>query len=284
MPLPQTSPNPADLLLSSHPSFPLAPAAQGFTHNFSLPTGPEVEKYGWVLTFGQGIIMSQSRMLEIARVVQPQHQLSYSGTGPSLSFVTGSWVDTLLNPEGALMTERYTTTYVSPTNMHPPLRLTLTTPDEPGFLLERVQVFNMQEVWAVLEIVRDQCWLNETLKGISWMPEAVVGPPITEVHDTEATEEELRALLSGTYTPRSIPVNVDVLASAAGMGFTFPERPPMPGMVSISVVLSGAAGATVQVQGAMGADVQMTTLEEVVRRGGALGLPGRVWAASQAAP
>jgi len=112
MPLPQTSPNPADLLLSSHPSFPLAPAAQGFTHNFSLPTGPEVEKYGWVLTFGQGIIMSQSRMLEIARVVQPQHQLSYSGTGPSLSFVTGSWVDTLLNPEGALMTERYTTTYV----------------------------------------------------------------------------------------------------------------------------------------------------------------------------
>jgi len=58
----------------------------------------------------------------------------------------------------------------------------------------------------------------------------------------------------------------------------------MPGMVIISVVLSGAAGATVEVQGAMGADVQMTTLEEVVRRGGTLGLPGRVWAASQAAP
>jgi len=72
--------------------------------------------------------MSQSRMLEIARVVQRQHQLSYSGTGPSLSFVTGSWVDMLvlvlcislphqltvtqLNPEGALMTERYTATYV----------------------------------------------------------------------------------------------------------------------------------------------------------------------------
>src|SRR5712672_1016607 len=92
---------------------------------------------------------------------------------------------------------------VSPTNMHPPLRLTLTTPDEPGFLLERVQVFNMQEVWAVLEIMRDQCWLNETLKGISWMPEAIVGPPVTEVHDTEATEEELRALLSGQHIPNS---------------------------------------------------------------------------------
>jgi len=91
-------------------------------------------------------------------------------------------------------------------------------------------------------------------------------------------------MASGTYTPRSIPVNVYVLAPAAGIGFTFPERPPMPGMVIISVVLSGAAGATVEVQGAMGADVQMTTLEEVVRRGGTLGLPGRVWAASQAAP
>lgn len=54
-------------------------------------------------------------------------------------------------------------------------------------------------------------------------------------------------------------------------------------MVMISVVLNGAAGATVKVQGAMGADVQMSTLEEAVRRGGTLGLPGRVWAASQAA-
>lgn len=85
--------------------------------------------------------------------------------------------------------------------MHPPLRLTLTSPDEPGFLLERVQVCNMQEVWAVLEIVRDQCWLNETLNGISWIPEAIAGPPITEDSDTKATEEELRALLSGQRNP-----------------------------------------------------------------------------------
>lgn len=187
--------------------------------------------------------------------------------------------------------------------MHPPLRLTLTTPDEPGFLLERVQVYNMQEVWAVLEIVRDQCWLNDTLNEIPWVPEAISGLPVAEDPDTGATEEELRALLSGqrkkkipffvlfflalsdmgsgTYTPRSIPVNVYVLP--AGLGLTFPERPPMPGMVIISVMLGGAAGATVEVQGAMGADVQMSTLEEAARRGGALGLAGRVWAASQAA-
>ncbi len=81
--------------------------------------------------------------------------------------------------------------------MHPPLRLTLTTPDEPGFLLERVQVYNMQEVWAVLEIVRDQCWLNDTLNEIPWVPEAISGLPVADDPDMGATEEELRALLSG---------------------------------------------------------------------------------------
>jgi hypothetical protein len=85
--------------------------------------------------------------------------------------------------------------------MHPPLRLTLTAPDEPGFLLERVQVYNMQEVWAVLEIVREQCWLNELLNGIAWMPEVVAGPPVGDSREGEATEEELRALLSGQRPP-----------------------------------------------------------------------------------
>lgn len=95
VPLPQPPPPPADPLLSRPPSFPLAPTALGFTHNFPLPTGPDSGKYGWVLNFGQGVVMSQSRMLEIARVVQPQDQLSYAGTGPSLSFVT-SWMDMLV--------------------------------------------------------------------------------------------------------------------------------------------------------------------------------------------
>jgi hypothetical protein len=97
VPLEQTPSPPADPLLSSRPSFPLAPAALGLTHNFPLPTtGTDAGKYGWVLSFGRGIIMSQSRMLEIARVVQPHDQLSYSGTGPNLSFMTGGWADMLV--------------------------------------------------------------------------------------------------------------------------------------------------------------------------------------------
>jgi hypothetical protein len=35
-------------------------------------------------------------MLEIARVVQPDDQLSYTGTGPNLSFMTGGWADMLV--------------------------------------------------------------------------------------------------------------------------------------------------------------------------------------------
>jgi hypothetical protein len=95
-PLQQTPSTSADPLLSSHPSFPLASSAIGFTHDFPLPTGTDAGKYGWVLTFGKGIIMSQSRMLEIARVVQPDDQLSYTGTGPNLSFMTGGWADMLV--------------------------------------------------------------------------------------------------------------------------------------------------------------------------------------------
>jgi hypothetical protein len=133
--LPRVPPSSADPLLSGRPSFPLAPNAIGFSYDFPLPSGPDAGKYGWVLAFGGiggGIVMSQSRMLEIARVVQPHEQLSYTGTGPGLSFVTGSWVEMLvlypylilslgcladevtfqLNSKDMLSPERYTATYV----------------------------------------------------------------------------------------------------------------------------------------------------------------------------
>ena len=36
--------------------------------------------------------------------------------------------------------------------MHPPLQLRLLVPEEPGFLLERVPVHSMREVWGILEV------------------------------------------------------------------------------------------------------------------------------------
>lgn len=96
--LPHAPPSSSDPLLSGRPSFPLAPNAMSFSYDFPLPSGLDAGKYGWVLAFGGsggGIVMSQSRMLEIARVVQPHEQLSYSST-PGLSFTTGSWVEMLV--------------------------------------------------------------------------------------------------------------------------------------------------------------------------------------------
>ena len=60
---------------------------------------------------------------------------------------------------------------------------------------------------------------------------------------------------------------------------TSPERPPMSGLVEISVVCDDTRprGVSVEVNGAMGAEIKSKDLEEVCRRGGVLGLSGKIW-------
>ncbi len=103
--------------------------------------------------------------------------------------------------------------------------------------------------------------------------------------------------------PRSIPVNVYLPAHApadalfggtdmdafalGGAGatrrarivMTAPERPPISGLVEIGVTFDPGRprGVAVDVSGAMGVDLRVDVLEEVCRRGGVFGLPGRVW-------
>lgn len=36
--------------------------------------------------------------------------------------------------------------------MHPQLQLRLTAPEEPGFVLEKVPVRSLKEVWGILEV------------------------------------------------------------------------------------------------------------------------------------
>lgn len=66
---------------------------------------------------------------------------------------------------------------------------------------------------------------------------------------------------------------------------TSPERPPISGLVEIGVTFdpSQPRAITVDVSGAMGVNLQGDVLEEVCRRGGTLGLPGRVWAKARGA-
>ena len=40
----------------------------------------------------------------------------------------------------------------SPNSLHPPLQLRLTSPEEPGFILERIPVHTIREIWGILEV------------------------------------------------------------------------------------------------------------------------------------
>lgn len=301
--------------LRSRPTFPLVLTGTQVDHTLPQVTSMMGDSRTWVLDFtdgGQhsGITMSQSRMREIELVVNPLSGMSHIDSMPMMAFGSGSWLDLLLNPANPISPERYTTLYTSPTGAHPQLHLRLTAPDEPGFILEKVPVHTLKEIWGILEIVKEQCWLNEIISAYTWTPEGLnIGEGLGEdIDDSEATQDDLQAILKGTLTPRRIPVNVYLPAppppeplfdptDMSGMSLTqpmsshmhrtrivmaSPERPPIPGMVEISVAFdpSRPRGVTLDVSGAMGADLNSDVLEEVCRRGGALSLPGRVWAKS----
>lgn len=66
----------------------------------------------------------------------------------------------------------------------------------------------MLEVWGVLEVVREQCWLNEVLNGVKW---GVVEEENKMESEDQATEEELLALLAGLsyLSSQSFPLTQD---------------------------------------------------------------------------
>ena len=165
--------------------------------------------------------------------------------------------------------------------------------------------------------MKRQCWLNEILCGHVWTPESSDSSsskePVAESNEDQASEADLQAVLAGTfdplpdpcltlvligtagsYHPTQIPVNVyfppestptseslfgPAVANSPCINMTIPERPPISGLVEISVRmdLTKPKGVSVDVSGALSADLNADTLEEVCRRGGALSLPGRVW-------
>ncbi|GJE95512.1 hypothetical protein PsYK624_116970 [Phanerochaete sordida] len=302
--------------LAVRPTFALAPWDEQKDVYFPARAGAGAHAgaHGYVLDFtdggaAPGVVMSQSRMKEIEMVLNPfggmESQVPIMGAAAA-----PSWVDMLLSPHSHLSPEYYTTVYTSPTSAHPPLQLRLEVPVEPGFRLEKIHVHHIKTVWGVLEIVKEQCWLNEILLGAQWVPEGINPEPSasSEADKAEATEDELQAVLGGSITPSRIPVNVylhngvpvpmtdpfdpseiaamSVPQRVTKVVMTAPERPPISGLVGITVAYDNtrARGVAVAVNGAMGADLRLDALEEVCRRGGMLGLPGRVWARSQGLP
>ncbi|TFY74484.1 hypothetical protein EWM64_g9528 [Hericium alpestre] len=298
--------------LSTRPTFPLFPVPPEFDQSFPLPLLPSPDsQYAWILDFTNagrtpGMVMTQGRMQEIENVVNPLSGIAGNDVHAGIGGVPGGrdWVDLLLNGltggnVSLPYTQYYTASYTSPSNMHPPLRLRLTAPDEPGFVLERVQVYTLREVWAILEIVKEQSWLNEMIRACEWKPEASsIVPESSGDEGKAADEEELQALLNGTFTPTRLPINIylpsapiphptlptsplfpPTSVSPPRIVLTLPERPPISGLVEIFVSYdpTKARGVSVDVRGAVPVELPLEGLEEVVRRGGIWGVPGRVW-------
>ncbi|KAI0789099.1 hypothetical protein C8Q75DRAFT_718813 [Abortiporus biennis] len=347
-PDPDTSMNIHDL--ASRPTFPLVPQGSQYeftfpesedpnpassgNHDFSilslpglppslresLTAGPR-PSFKWFLDFTEvgkhkGVVMSQSRMREIELIVNPLSNLGVGNGVHAMRIVR--WVDLLMNPDDPIPSERYSATYTSPSNAHPPLQLRLTSPDEPGFFLERVPVQNVKQVWGILEIVREQCWLNEMLTGLEWTPDSISGGVMSESNgmsvpmdedDEEVTDAELQAVLIGEVQPiddpmtttgttetSTLPTSTTIPASSSSASntssspdhktkliLTSPERPPITGLVEIVIAYDSNKPKGVHVNvtgGPMGGVVDfglLESMEEVCRRGGVWGLPGRVW-------
>ncbi|KAG1884223.1 uncharacterized protein F5891DRAFT_1122391 [Suillus fuscotomentosus] len=177
----------------------------------------------WVLDFTtklpqNGVVMCQSRMRVIQGIVEsrPIDMISMG----NMSSMGSIWVDLLVNNNSSA--EYYTATYKSPNDIHPPLHLRLLAPPEPGFLLQRVPVRSVKQVSRVLEVVRGQCWLNESLSILQWSPET---PVLKSSHRPSNAEQGmppedaasttlLASVLAGTVAPQSIPVNVYLPSSA----------------------------------------------------------------------
>ncbi|KAF9059782.1 hypothetical protein BDP27DRAFT_1340716 [Rhodocollybia butyracea] len=304
--------------LTARPTFPLVPGGSELEHVFpqlaDLSTTAldpaDHESPGrnvWVIDFTQGgktlgVVMSQSRMREIELVINPLSSMETINTVGMMSYGSGSWVDLLINqnPSRLASPEHYIAVYHSPTSVHPPLQLRLTAPEEPGFFLQKVPVNSMKEVWGVLEVVREQCWINEILSGCKWSPEGLNLPHELEEEQKNVVEADLDAILSGSIIPLKIPVNVFVPSHSGTPGpifanpdlnemasrvrrtkivMTSPERPPISGLVEICVSFDETKprGVNVELNGAMGVDLRPEVMEEICRRGGTLGLSGRVW-------
>ncbi|KDQ57704.1 hypothetical protein JAAARDRAFT_35389 [Jaapia argillacea MUCL 33604] len=304
--------------LSSRPSFHLASPSPSTEQGFLQPTfqnpadpgqdilmqdgdAPEATfsgKFKWILDFTEGgkypgVVVSQSRMREIEIIVNPLSGVDHLPGVAMMSHGGANWVDLLLSPMNPGIPQKYTAVYTSPTGLHPPLQLRLTCPEEPGFLLEKVQVQGLKEVWGILEVIKEQCWLNETLLCGAWTPEGIFH--VTDTREPEADEdasdEDLQNLLSGNTAPQKIPVNVYIFDSNSlesmtipprrpKLVMTCPERPPISGLVEISVSYDTEKerGVSVSINGAMETEFKLDVLEEVCRRGGTLGLAGRIWA------
>ncbi|EJD52546.1 hypothetical protein AURDEDRAFT_149252 [Auricularia subglabra TFB-10046 SS5] len=279
------------LTLSARPAFDPRIARAQLVHRF--PEDAE-NRNRYMLTVEGGIVMAESRLRDVQQILGIQAaagaQDLFGGMVGMRYAWSGSWVDLLLNPTKGATSTSYISLYRSPHNLHPLLKLRLTTPNEPGFILGQVPVKSMEQVWAIMEIVREQAWINEILTTCDWIPDMIdSGLPAFPNYG----DQSLDALVTGTYAPDSLPIHITIPPALPSLGtegsaqaslprlemaVPMPKRQAEPMMprtsrIALSLDPSRPKGVCVEVDG-----VLVDSLDESVRRGGGLGVGGRLWA------
>ncbi|CAE6387799.1 unnamed protein product [Rhizoctonia solani] len=267
------------------PYFPLldVPSMPSQSHAFPLPSGDS----SWVLDFGaKGLVMRRSAMQALVQALGHVGDIDVTLSGMGfmnlgMGLMSGEnpgWVSMLLQKRSRILTEHLYTTQTSPSQLYPPIHLTLRVPNEAGFVLGRVRVRNMAEVWSILEIVREQCWLNNTIASYVWEE-----TPPQHIETPEAPG--LANLLSGKFL--SIPTQMNISTGSAPLSlllqFPVPYKGGIPSVVQLMVSHDPSAARGTRIQfGALDSKLPVPEtlgrfedpVDEVVRRAGPLAAVG----------
>ncbi|KAG8777299.1 hypothetical protein FRC12_000444 [Ceratobasidium sp. 428] len=252
------------------------------THVFPLP-GPN---NAWVLDFGaKGLVMRRTAMQTLVQALGHVLDLDIAMSGIGfLSLGMGlinedsrGWVNMLLQRPVTMSTQQLYTVQKSPTQKHPPIQLTLRLPSESGFTLGRVRVRNMAEVWTTLEVVREQCWLNNLIASHEWSE----SPPKIDAPELQG----IAGLQSGKFLsiPTQMTISTGATLPSALLQFPVPSQGGVPPIVQFMVSYDPNAKRGTHVQfGSLDPklsvlntlDIYKDQVDEVVRRAGPLAAVG----------
>ncbi|KAF8750677.1 hypothetical protein RHS01_09105 [Rhizoctonia solani] len=196
----------------------------------SEPIHPTPPHFG-----AKGLVMRRSAMQALVQALGHVGDIDVTLSGMGfmnlgMGLISGEnpgWVSMLLQKRSRIITEHLYTTQTSPNRLYPPIHLTLRVPNEAGFVLGRVRVRNMAEVWTILEIVREQCWLNNTISSYVWEE--------TPQHTDTLEAPGLENLLSGKFL--SIPTQMNISTGSAPLSlllqFPVPCKGGVPSVVQL---------------------------------------------------
>ncbi|KIO21364.1 hypothetical protein M407DRAFT_29022 [Tulasnella calospora MUT 4182] len=255
---------------------------------------------GYVLDFGnEGVVMRREAMHRLSGGLDLGMDIDGglgSMDGGFSNFGSPGWVDLLVDSKAIVQSPRYVS-QVKATGSNPAIQHFLSPPTDPGFVLGSIRVGRMSDVWRVLEIVKEQAWLNETLRSFQWRIDSTPTKDegeAAEVAKLLSDDEELEALIQGSNVPTSIPVQISVRGTT--INYTVPLPLPDSPLLTFSVAFDSTAPKGVRVDfdidiAAAFLEGQTSSMEkisqvvhewkggmeEVVRRGGASILAGWVW-------